>query len=60
MGPTVPRRQGLPLVLLAVLSASSHRVHSLQKISNISSQAYDLVCRTTEIHSVSGTPAKVK
>lgn len=58
MGPTVPRK-GLPLVVLAVLSARSHRVTSLEEISNISSQAYDLVCRTTEIHSVSGTPAKV-
>lgn len=60
IGSTVPRRQRLPLVLLAVLSARSLRVPSLQKISTISCQAYDLICRTTEIHSVSGTPAKVK
>lgn len=60
IGSTVPRRQGLPPVLLAVLSARSLRVPSLQKISIISCQAYDLVCCTTEIHSLSGTPAKVR
>lgn len=60
MGPTVPRRQGLPLLLFAVHSPLSHRVPSLQKTSNIHSQADDLVCCTTEICSVFGTPAKVK
>lgn len=60
IGSTVPRRQGLPPVLLAVLSARSLRVPSLQKISIISRQAYDLVCHTTEIHSGSAAPAKVK